>query len=77
MTEFEEITEIKEITNNAEEKEPVRCSKCDSIVEHYNTFISPTNETTNVCWECLAREEKGFNAKPHFFRRSRLGVIPR
>lgn len=77
MTEFEEITEIDEITNNAEEKEPARCAKCDNIVEHYNTFISPTNETTNVCWECLQREEKGFNAKPDFHRSSRSGNIPR
>jgi hypothetical protein len=77
MTEIDEITELDEITNNAQEKEPVRCAKCDRIMEHYNTFLSPTNETTNVCWECLEREEKGFNAKRDFRRSSRFGDIPR
>ena len=59
------------------EKTPVRCAECDREMEHYNTFVSPTNEETNVCWECLQRAEKGFNAKRDFRRRSRFGVIPR
>ena len=59
------------------EKTAVRCAECDREMEHYNTFVSPTNERRNVCWECLQREEKGFNAKRDFRRNSRSGVIPR
>lgn len=55
----------------------VRCSDCDREVEHYNTFLSSVNEERIVCWECLSREEKGFNAKRDFSRQSRRGVIPR
>ncbi|CAN5497906.1 hypothetical protein BH10ACI1_BH10ACI1_13100 [soil metagenome] len=58
-------------------KTPVRCAECDREMEHYNTFVSPTNEERNVCWECLQREEKGFFAKRDFRRSSRRGVIPR
>ena len=58
-------------------KPTVRCAECDREVEHYNTFLSPTNELRTVCWQCLAREEKGFNADRGFFRRGRQGVIPR
>lgn len=58
-------------------KPVVRCGECDREVEHYNTFISPANEARNVCWECLSREEKGFNASRDFHRQSRRGVIPR
>ena len=54
-----------------------RCAECDREVDHYYTFISPTNEKRIVCWECQMREEKGFNAKRDFSRRSRRGVIPR
>ncbi len=54
-----------------------RCAECDREVDSYNTFISPTNEKRVVCWQCLAREEKGFNAEPGFHRQSRRGVIPR
>lgn len=54
-----------------------RCAECDREVEYYNTFLSPTNEARIVCWECLAREEKGFNASRGFHRSSRSGVIPR
>lgn len=54
-----------------------RCAECDREVEHYNTFLSPTNERRIVCWECLERQEKGFNAKRDFRRSSRFGVIPR
>ena len=59
------------------EKTKVRCAECDREVEHYNTFLSPTNEHRVVCWECTSREEKGFNAKRDFRRDSRTGVIPR
>lgn len=54
-----------------------RCTKCDREMDHYNTFVSSTHAETVVCWECLAREEKGFNAKRNFRRDSRTGVIPR
>ncbi|HEX9961245.1 MAG TPA: hypothetical protein VGB00_09955 [Pyrinomonadaceae bacterium] len=71
------MTEINDIRNNAEAKEPVRCSKCDTVIDHYNTFLSPTNETNDVCAECLLREDKGFNTKRDWKRASRRGVIPR
>ena len=58
-------------------KPPVRCSECDRVMEHYNTFISPTNEEKVVCWECMQRGDKGFFAKRDFRRSSRRGVIPR
>lgn len=54
-----------------------RCDECDREMAHYNTFVSPTNVETVVCWQCLAREEKGFNSKRDFRRDSRSGVIPR
>ena len=59
------------------EKPTVRCSECDRETQHYNTFVSPTNEVRVVCWECTGRAEKGFNAKRTFGRDSRRGVIPR
>ncbi len=59
------------------ERTAVRCSDCDREMTHYNNFLSPTNEVRNVCWQCLQREEKGFNAKRDFHRSSRRGVIPR
>ena len=59
------------------DKPIVRCSECDREVDHYNTFLSSANEERVVCWECLSREEKGFNAKRDFSRSSRTGVIPR
>ena len=68
---------IESIDTKETEKPPVRCSECDREMTHYNNFLSPTNEVKNVCWECLQREEKGFNAKRDFRRSSRLGVIPR
>jgi hypothetical protein len=58
-------------------KPTVRCAECDREVEHYNTFIEPDNEGRNVCWECLSRAEKGFNAKRDFRRQARTGTIPR
>jgi hypothetical protein len=59
------------------EKPLARCAECDREVEHYNTFLASTNEEKVVCWQCLARHEKGFNAKRDFRRDSRSGVIPR
>ena len=59
------------------QKPAVRCSECDREMEHYNTFLSPENETRVVCWECTSRAEKGFNAKRDFHRSARSGDIPR
>jgi hypothetical protein len=56
------------------DKAAVRCTECDREVEHYNTFVAPTNETSVVCWECLQRQEKGFNAKRDF-RRDHAGAL--
>lgn len=67
----------EEKLNNKNPQEIVRCAECDRKVDHYYTFVSPTNETRHVCWECQMREEKGFNAKRDFSRQSRRGVIPR
>ena len=61
----------------SKEKPITRCAECDRETSHYNTFLSPTNGKTVICWQCLAREEKGFNAKRDFRRDSRSGVIPR
>jgi len=68
---------IEEIDPKTIGKSSVRCSECDREMDHYNTFVSPTNEETVVCWQCLSRSEKGFNAKRDFRRDSRSGVIPR
>lgn len=68
---------IESIDPKLMEKPAVRCAKCDREMEHYNTFLDPTNAATTVCWECTLREEKGFNAKRDFRRGSRFGVIPR
>ena len=59
------------------DKPAVRCNECDREMEHYNSFLSPQNEMRIVCWECQAREEKGFNAKRDFRRDARTGIIPR
>jgi hypothetical protein len=58
-------------------KPPERCSECDRMMEHYNTFVTPTNVKVVVCWECMNREEKGFFAARGFQRGSRFGTIPR
>ncbi len=63
--------------DNTGSKPVARCSECDRNVERYYEFISPTNKTRIVCWECQMRDEKGFNAKRDFSRRGRRGVIPR
>ncbi|MCU1289483.1 MAG: hypothetical protein JWN60_1712 [Acidobacteria bacterium] len=54
------------------ERPVVKCAMCDREVEHYNMFLAPDNEETNVCWQCIQREEKGFNTKPEFRRSSRV-----
>lgn len=59
------------------DKPLVRCAECDREVTHYNTFFAPAGGKRNVCWQCLAREEKGFNAQRGYFRQSRTGIIPR
>lgn len=59
------------------EKPPARCSECDRLIEHYNVYLTPTNEEKVVCWECMNRGDKGFFAKRDFYRKSRRGVIPR
>jgi hypothetical protein len=58
-------------------KPAVRCEECDREMHHYNTFINAGNETHNICWECLQREEKGFFAHRSFRRGARTGFIPR
>jgi formylmethanofuran dehydrogenase subunit E len=69
--------DISETNVQAKEKAVARCSECDREVTHHNTFLASTGEERVVCWECLSREEKGFNAKRDFKRDSRRGVIPR
>jgi hypothetical protein len=54
-----------------------RCSECDRVKTHYNEWLSPAGETSVICWQCLERAEKGFNAKRNFHRGARTGVIPR
>ena len=69
---------MTEVANNAEAPlEPARCTECDREVDHYNTFITPTDETRVVCWSCLERDEKGFFAKRGFRRDSRFGTVVR
>ncbi|MBK9162996.1 MAG: hypothetical protein IPM21_03655 [Acidobacteria bacterium] len=68
---------ISAIDPKVTEKPLARCTECDREVTHYNTFLSPTNDRTVVCWECLSREEKGFFAHRGYTRGARTGVIPR
>lgn len=53
------------------ERPLAKCAMCDREVEHYNTYLAPDNEMTDVCWQCIQREEKGFNTKAEFKRSSR------
>lgn len=62
---------LETITNNAEPKAITRCVECDREVDNYVTFVSPTNETENICWDCQQRADKGFNTKPEWRRRAR------
>lgn len=68
---------IKELDPKSVEKPVERCAECDRETTYYNQFLAPTGETRVICWECLARDEKGFNAAKGFSRSSRRGVIPR
>ena len=68
---------IENIDPKITDKPPARCSECDRMMEHYNRWVSPTNEKRVICWECISRAEKGFFAKRDFRRSSRFGVIPR
>ena len=68
---------IENIDPKVTDKKVVRCEECDREMEHYNTFLSPTNERRTVCWQCLARQEKGFFAHRDFRRGARTGFIPR
>jgi len=69
------MTDITDPKNT--DKPVMRCSECDSETAHYNTFMTPNNEHKVVCWECLERHEKGFNARRDFRREARSGIIPR
>ena len=64
---------IEEIDPKTIDRSPVRCEECDREMDHYNTFVSPTNERRNVCWQCLQRQEKGFFAHRSFSRGARTG----
>ena len=68
---------IENIDPKISHKPAVRCVECDREMHHYNTFLSPTNERRNICWQCLARQEKGFFAHRDFRRGARTGFIPR
>lgn len=68
---------IEAIDPKVAEKPTVRCTECDRETNHYNTFVTATNERRNVCWECLSRQEKGFFAHRGFRRGARHGNIPR
>jgi hypothetical protein len=63
--------------NDEKTKTSVRCTECDGMTDHYNVWLSPSNEERVVCWECQMRDEKNFFTKRDFSRRSRRGVIPR
>lgn len=67
---------IESIDPKITEKPLAKCDKCDTEVEHYNTFLDADNRLVNVCWECMQRNEKGFFQKPTFHRRSRQGLLP-
>ena len=68
---------IESLDPKITDKPTVRCEECDREVDHYNTFVTPENERRDICWECLARQEKGFFAHRDFGRGARRGYIPR
>lgn len=68
---------IESIDPKITDKTPARCSKCDRVMEHYNVWFKPGGGQEIVCWECKAREEKGFFAQRGFRRGARTGYIPR
>jgi hypothetical protein len=59
------------------DKPEARCHDCDRNVTHYNVWLDADGAERISCWQCTARDEKGFNAKRDFHRSSRRGVIPR
>lgn len=68
---------IEAIDPKSTSKPVMKCAECDTDTEYYITFLTPDNAEQNICWECLEREEKGFNAKRGFYREARQGDIPR
>ena len=68
---------IESIDPKVSKKPLARCAECDREVAHYNVWVGPANETKVVCWECKAREEKGFFNHRGFRRGARHGYIPR
>lgn len=65
----------KTIANNAEAKPPVKCDECDTVRDHYVTFVMPSNEIQHVCWSCQQREDMAFNRKPSWKRGARQNNI--
>ncbi len=63
------------IANDAQVKPPVKCDECDTVREHYVTFVLPTNEIHHTCWSCQQREDKSFNTKPGWRRTPRQNGI--
>jgi len=50
---------------------------CERRTSIFTKGAVNTGETRVICWQCLARAEKGFNAKRNFRREARSGYIPR
>ena len=63
------------ISNNSEPKPFVRCDECDTEVDHYVTFVTPTNDIHNVCWSCQERDDKGINQRAEWKRGARQREI--
>lgn len=59
------------IANNAHPKPDVKCDECDTVRDHYVTFVMPDNEVKHVCWSCQERSDKAFNTKPGWHRSPR------
>lgn len=59
------------IANNAHPKPDVKCDECDTVKDHYVTFVSPENEIKHVCWSCQQRDDKSVNRKPDWKRSPR------
>lgn len=58
-------------------KPAARCEQCDREMEHYNVWLDAGGGQRVICWQCKAREEKGFFAQRGFRRGARSGYIPR
>lgn len=65
------------ISKTSDKKKTARCSECDRETVYFNVWHSPSGTERVICWECTAREEKGFFAQRGFQRGARTGVIPR